>query len=144
MAAWEWGGFTEAGNVARRAARHPTELELEILKVLWRLGPSSGRQVRDALAAVRDLAYTSVMTILGIMTKKGYVRRSRRDSGYFYQAVVKEATAASRMLSDLVNRAFDGSAAAAMMHLLETAELDAEELKQLRQIIARKAKEQSP
>ena len=130
--------------MARPTAKHPTELELEILKVLWRLGASSGRQVRDALAPVRELAYTSVMTILGIMVKKGYVRRTKRDGGYVYHAAVKATTQASRMLSDLVDRAFDGSAAAAMLHLLETSDLDAEELKRLRQLIAKKAKEQSP
>lgn len=129
--------------MARPTTRHPTELELEILKVLWRLGNASGRQVRDALAPVRDLAYTSVMTILGIMVKKGYVRRKKRDGGFFYHAIVQEATQASQMLSDLVDRAFDGSAAAAMLHLLETADLDAEELKRIRQLIARKSKEQS-
>ena len=53
--------------MARPASRHPTELELEILKVLWREGPLSGRQVRDALVPFRDLAYTSVMTVMNIM-----------------------------------------------------------------------------
>ena len=63
--------------MARPTSKHPTELELEILKVLWRASPLTGRQVRDALVGFRDLAYTSVMTIMGIMEDKGYVRRKK-------------------------------------------------------------------
>lgn len=127
--------------MARPSSRHPTELELAILKILWRSGPASGRAIRDALAEERDLAYTSVMTILGIMTRKGYVRRKKEDGGYVYLAALAEQTATQGMLRDLVNRAFDGSALALVQNLLETSDLDADELKQLRQLLNRKAKE---
>ena len=53
--------------MARSPSQHPTELELEILKVLWRIGPATVRTVREELAAVRELAYTSVMTMMTIM-----------------------------------------------------------------------------
>ena len=128
--------------MARPTSRHPTELELEILKILWREGPASGRQVRDALAPFRDLAYTSVMTILGIMVRKGYVRRTKQASGFVYQASISEEQATKRMFRDLVDRLFDGSAVAVMQHLLDTADFDAEELKQLRALLNRRAKEQ--
>jgi BlaI family penicillinase repressor len=130
--------------MARPSSRYPTELELEILKILWREGPCSGRQVRDALVPFRDLAYTSVMTILGIMTRKRYVRRNKHGPGYVYQASISEGQATKRMFRDMIDRLFDGSAVAVMQHLLETSDLDDEELRQLRQIINRKAKEQSP
>ena len=64
--------------MARQVSKHPTELELEILKVLWRNGPLTGRDVRDCLAIeTRDLAYTSVMTVMGIMEDKGYLKRKK-------------------------------------------------------------------
>jgi predicted transcriptional regulator len=129
--------------MARPASKHPTELELEILKVVWRLGPASVRQVRDALAGFRDLAYTSVMTIMTIMTRKGYLRRTKTEGGYVYRPRITEQSTTRRMLRDLVDRAFDGSAAALMLNLLESGKVDPDELKRLRDVIDRMAEEQS-
>ncbi len=129
--------------MARSASRHPTELELEILKILWRDGPSNVRHVRDALVAFRDLAYTSVMTMMTIMAKKGYLKRRKGEGGYVYRAAISAESTTRGMLRDLVDRAFDGSAAALMVNLLETRDLDAGELRQLRELINRKAGEQS-
>ena len=83
------------------------------------------------------------MTVLGIMTRKKYVRRAKSASGFVYSTLLTEESAGSRMLHDIVNRVFDGSAVAVVQRLLETADLDADELAQIRQLIQRKAKEQS-
>jgi BlaI family transcriptional regulator, penicillinase repressor len=130
--------------MARSASRHPTELELEILKILWRDGPSTVRHVRDALAGFRDLAYTSVMTMMTIMARKGYLKRKKADGGYVYRAAISAESTTRGMLRDLVDRAFDGSAATLMVNLLETGDLDAEELRRLRGLINQKAREQTP
>lgn len=127
--------------MTRPSSRYPTELELEILKILWRDGPSSVRHVRDRLAEFRDLAYTSVMTIMTIMTKKGYLKRTRKGRSYTYAPLLTEAETARGMLGDLVDRVFDGSAVAAMVNLLETGDVDDEELAELRELIERKAEE---
>ncbi len=124
--------------MARPASRHPTELELEILKILWRQSPLSGREIRDALAPERELAYTSVMTMLKIMTQKKYLRRKEVGGGFVYAPRVGEQGVARGMLDDLVDRVFDGSALAVMVSLLETGDMDTEELKTLRKLIARK------
>jgi BlaI family transcriptional regulator, penicillinase repressor len=134
----------EAFRMARPASKFPTELELEILKVLWRDGAASVRQVRDALEPFRDLAYTSVMTVMNIMAEKGYVRRCKQGGGYVYRPRIKQASTLRGMLRDLVDRAFDGSAAALMVNLLETGDLDAEELRQLRELVNQKTGEQTP
>jgi predicted transcriptional regulator len=89
-------------------------LELEILKTVWRDGPSSGRQICDALADSRPLAHTSVLTVMNIMVKKGYLRRTKPGGTYLYEATISEQATVRRMLGDLVDRAFDGSAAAIM------------------------------
>ena len=125
----------------REASTHPTELELEILKVLWETGPAPVRTIRDALAARRALAYTSVMTMLNIMTDKGYVRRTKSGNSYVYRPVLNREKTMNRMLGDLVDRLFEGSAATAAVQLLETSDLDDEELKALRALIRRKTKE---
>jgi len=127
--------------MARPPSRHPTELELEILKVLWRSGPLPVRTVRDELVGFRDLAYTSVMTIMNIMVDKGYLGRKKEATRYVYHPRVTEETITRRMLKDLVGRAFDGCAAAVMVNLLETADIDEQELRRLRKLVDRKLRE---
>lgn len=123
----------------RRNSKFPTELELEILKVVWGCGRCSVREVRDALAARgRELAYTSVMTMMTIMTEKGYLRRSRAGNSYEYRPRVTHEWTAGRMLKDVVERAFDGSAASAMVHLIESGEVDEGELAELRRLLDEK------
>lgn len=129
--------------MSRPTSKHPTELELEILKVLWHIGPATVRQVRDELAAIRDLAYTTVMTMMTIMDKKGYVQRKKDGRSFIYEAKYHEQKASKNMLQDIVDRLFGGSTTAVMQHLLETSELDDGELKQIRSLINRKAREKS-
>ena len=127
--------------MARPSSRHPTELELEILKILWQAGPLPVRRVRDALAPARDLAYTSVMTIMNIMVDKGYLARRKQGASYVYRARIREKATTGRMLRDLVTRVFDGSASAVMVNLLESADLDEAEVKRLRELLNRKSQE---
>lgn len=126
--------------MARPASTHPTELELEILKILWRDGPLVVQEVRDRLE--RELAYSSVITIMNIMTDKGYLARTKEGKGYRYRARVRAEATKKQMLSDLVDRAFDGSAAAVMLNLIETKGLDGGELAKLRAIIDQKMKDE--
>ncbi len=129
--------------MSRSVSRHPTELELEILKVLWQLGPATVRQVRDALSPVRELAYTTVMTMMTIMLGKGYVERKKNGRSFIYEAVYREQKASRNLLQDIVDRVFGGSTKAVMQHLLETADLDENELKEIRSLINRKSREKS-
>jgi predicted transcriptional regulator len=130
--------------MARPASTHPTDLEMEILKILWRDGPSPVRHVRDELVGFRDLAHTSVLTIMNIMVEKDYLQRVKRDNYFVYHARITREATTRDMLRDLVQKAFDGSTMAAMVNLLATSDLDGESLKQLRAMINRKAKEQEP
>ena len=98
-------------------------------------------EIRDALAGFRELAYTSVMTVLNIMTRKGYLKRSRAEGGYVYRARISERSTSRRMLSDLVDRVFEGSAAAVMLNLLESGQIDRNELQQLRDLINKRSQE---
>ena len=132
--------------MARPISRYPTELELEILKILWERGPLPTREVREALAegdAARELAHTSVVTMLHIMVRKKYLRRTKSRGAYTFYARVNQEDVSSHMLDDLVNRVFDGSAANLMLNLMERAELDDNAIRQLRKMIRDKAKEQT-
>lgn len=131
----------------RPASRHPTELELEILKVLWRGGAAapggaaagaSGRDVQAALRPFRPLAYTSVITILNIMTRKRYLSRRKVNGVFRYVPQVSERVTARGMLGDLVRRVFRGSRAAALLGLLEEGDLDERELELLRKLVEQK------
>ena len=125
--------------MARPASKHPTELELEILKVLWQRGPLPVKEVREALAAFRDLAYTSVITVMNIMVDKGYLSRRKEGASFVYRPLASQRNTRRRMLGDVVNRLFNGSAAAAMVNLLESADLDEGEIERIRRLLNGKA-----
>lgn len=128
--------------MARPASEHPTELELAILKVLWQESPRTVEQVREALAAAgRELAYSSVITVMNIMVRKRYLKREKVGRAFTYSSQVEEQGVGRNMLTDLVDRVFDGSAAALMLELLETNDVDAKELAVIRRLIDRKSKE---
>lgn len=129
--------------MARSESEHPTELELEILKVLWKQSPLHVRDVRVRLEsdAGRTLAHSSVITMLNIMHRKGFVRRRKQGNAFLFSAKDDRQSVVGAMMGDLMSKAFDGSPAALVLNLLETNDLDADELGELRKLIARKAKE---
>jgi predicted transcriptional regulator len=130
--------------VARPADQNPTGLELEILKILWQESPLAVGEIRDRLAgAGRDNAHTSVITMLNIMVDKGFLEKRKQGRGFFYWPVVTLQETTGKMLNDLVERAFEGSARQLMLSLLEQQDgIDEAELIELRQLINRKVREQ--
>ena len=130
--------------MARPSSDHPTALELEILKVLWRESPLPVRDVRRRLEeqAKRTLAHSSVITMLNIMVKKGYLARRKLGNAFLFSPKVKREAVSSSLVGDLLGRVFEGSASAMVLNLVETADLDSNELSELRRLIQRKAKEQ--
>jgi predicted transcriptional regulator len=128
--------------MARPAAKHPTELELLILQILWRQSPRLARDVQRALADEgRALAKTSVITTLNTMVDKRYLNRKSRGNSFLFSPCVDEETVSEQMLSDVVDRVFDGSTSAVLLKLFDAKHVDSEELKELRRIINRKLKE---
>ena len=130
--------------MARTESDHPTELELEILKVLWKESPLPVREVRARLEtdAGRRLAHSSVITMLNIMHRKGFLRRRKVGNAFVFFPKAEKESVTGKMMHDLVSRVFDGSPSAMVLNLIETSDIDAEELTELRRIISRKAKEQ--
>lgn len=123
----------------RPASEHPTELELEILKVLWRKQSGTVEEVREALAAAgRELTHSSVITMMNIMVRKKYLARRKEGRAFVYRPLVEEQRVGRGLLADIVDRVFDGSASAVMLELLETADVDAAELAAIRKLIARR------
>ena len=131
--------------MARLESEYPTKLELEILKILWEESLLPVREVRARLEtqADRTLAHSSVITVLNIMHRKGYLKRRKDGNLFLFWAKVKKRDIENGMTGDLVSRVFDGSASAMMLNLLEIADIDADEMSEIRQLINRKSKEQN-
>lgn len=129
--------------MARPSSVYPTELELEILKILWEESPLPVRDVRARLEsqAGRKSAHSSVITILNIMFDKGFLKRKKDGKSFLFSPKVKKDRVTGGMTGDLLSRAFNGSLPAMVMNLLETNDVDADELAEIRKLIARKAKE---
>jgi len=119
--------------MTRRKTEHLTRLELEIMNVLWETGAANVQTVQQRLA--RDLAYTTVQTMLNILHRKGKVKRTLRDRAYFYKPSVTRSQVVSQTVSDMVDRLFGGSAESLVMSLVETKHLTAERLARLNQLL---------
>jgi predicted transcriptional regulator len=119
--------------MARQKTRHLTPLELEIMHVLWNEGSSNVQSVQQHLE--RELAYTTVQTMLNILHRKGKVKRTLKDRAYFYQPVVSRSLVVGNHVSDLIERLFGGSAESLVMSLVETKHLTPKKLAQLQKLI---------
>ena len=119
--------------MARPKTPHLTPLELEIMHVLWNEGSSNVQTVQQHLE--RELAYTTVQTMLNILHRKGKVKRSLKDRAYFYQPVVSRSHVVGNHVSDLIERLFGGSAESLVMSLVETKHLTPKKLAKLQKLI---------
>ncbi|MDX2151963.1 MAG: BlaI/MecI/CopY family transcriptional regulator [Bryobacteraceae bacterium] len=118
----------------RPSTDHPlTPLELEIMTILWSTGPANVQTVQDKLTS-RDLAYTTVQTMLNVLHRKGKVKRELKDRAYVYQAVLSRRKAVHSAVGELLDRFFGGSADSLVMNLIETKQLTPERLERLRQM----------
>ncbi len=112
----------------------PTDAELDILAALWRLGPSTVREVHDALG--KDSAYTTTLKQLQVMTEKGLVARNERFRSHVYQAAAPKEQTQSQIAGDLLTRAFEGSAKNLVLGALGAQPASDEELAEIRRLLA--------
>ena len=113
----------------------PTASELEILRVLWERGPSTVRDVHEALREKKDLGYTTVLKLLQIMTAKGTVRRNEEQRAHVYEACQPATETKRQLVGDVLQRVFEGSASELMIHALEGRRTSKEELGELRRLL---------
>jgi BlaI family penicillinase repressor len=121
--------------MARPKEVGPTDGELEVLKVLWERGPSTVREVLDVLTVVRPRAYTSVMSLLNVMTEKGLVLRYPKGRAFVYRAKSDRARTLRSLVGGLLGRAFEGSTAQLVAHLLDQTKPSDDELAEIRRAI---------
>ncbi len=106
-----------------------------ILQVLWDRGPSTVRQVHACLENKTDAGYTTTLKLMQIMAEKGLVRRDERERAHVYRATLKQVETQGRLVDDLVERAFGGSAAALVMRALSTKKASRAELAEIRRLL---------
>jgi predicted transcriptional regulator len=115
----------------------PTDAELEILRVLWQRGPSTVRQVHDAIGAARDTGYTTVLKLLQIMAEKGLVDRDEAQRSHVYRARYAEELTQRQLVQDLLVRAFGGSTEKLVMQALAAKRASKAELEEIRRLLDR-------
>jgi predicted transcriptional regulator len=122
----------------RRDGRRLGEMELRIMNVLWERGPSTVRQMLEALPTRPRPAYTTVLTMMRLMHEKGYLGRREQGRAHVYQARLREAPTKRSLLRQLVDGAFRGSAEALVVGLLDDEKLSAKELARIKKLIEEK------
>ena len=120
-----------------------TDLETDIMKIVWQKGKLTVRDVYEALRETRNLAYTTVLTVLGTLTEKGIVHREMRDRTYVYRPRVSHEEAVSRNLQYLAGKFFEGSARSLAAHMIDSEKLSRQELEEIQRMIEEKLKEEN-
>src|SRR5882757_9130350 len=124
--------------VKKRELPRPTEGELQLLGILWERGPSTVRELFEAVNAERPVVYTGVLKLLQIMTEKGLVQRDERERAHVYRAAVSQADTEIRFLREMSKRFFAGSAAQLALRALQMEKASDAELDAIRKLIAKK------
>ena len=121
--------------MADKPTPRPTDAELAILRVLWQRGPSTVREVHDALSSSQETGYTTVLKLLQIMTDQGIVVRDESQRAHVYASSESEQRTQRKLIGDLMDRAFGGSPSKLVMQALSATRASADELTAIRKLL---------
>lgn len=121
--------------MARYASTQPTEVELQILRILWDDGPSIARHIHDCLQATKQTTYSTTVKMLSVMLEKELVKRDEDATPQVYRAAVSRDSAGKRLVKDLVDKVYDGAAMSLVLHALKSAKASPEELAEVRALL---------
>ena len=119
----------------RPATGQPTEVELQILNVLWDQGPSTVRVIHNALSQLKDTNYSTTVKMLSVMLDKDLVRRDESVRPQIFRAAVTRNTAQKKMLTGLIHKAYEGSAKSLVLQALSTQKASKQDLAEIRQLL---------
>src|SRR5262247_3340605 len=134
------GSTSKKGKMGKIKDHSLTPTELEIISVLWETGPANVQTVQQRLK--RELAYTTVQTMLNILYGKGKAKRTLKNRAYFYKPAVSRKQVVGKHVKDVVDRLFGGSAESLVMSLVETKHLTPQKLARLQKLVEQ-AKEEA-
>jgi len=129
--------------MARKKSSTLTDLETDIMNIVWQKGKVTVRDVYETLRETRPLAYTTVLTVLGTLTEKHIVHREMRDRAYVYRPRMSHKEAVSRSLQHLAGKFFEGSERSLAAHMIESEKLSRQELEELHRMIEEKLQEEN-
>jgi BlaI family penicillinase repressor len=112
-----------------------TGQELEIMKIVWRRGSATVRDVYEELLSRRKIAYTTVMTMMGVLEQKGHLKKSAEERAYVYTPAQPQREVVGNMVQEFVKRVFNGSAKPLLVHLVEDRKISPEELDEIRKLL---------
>jgi len=115
-----------------------TDQELEIMKIVWRRGSSTVREVYEELLLRRKIAYTTVMTMMGILEQKGRLKKSEDGRAFVYTPTEPQTKVVGTMVQEFVKRVFNGSAQPLLVHLVENLDGDDDQLDEIRKLLREK------
>ncbi|HLN27819.1 MAG TPA: BlaI/MecI/CopY family transcriptional regulator [Gemmataceae bacterium] len=123
--------------MARPTSSQPTQVELQILRILWQTGGATAREVHNALAEVelKDTTYSTTVKMLAVMLEKGLAKRDESISPQVYRAASSRQTTQRRMMRDLIDKVFDGSALSLVMQALSSRKASKEDLAVVRRLL---------
>ena len=121
--------------MARRKSPRPTDRELTILRILWDKGPSTVREVNEAMNEDGSTGYTTTLKLMQIMVEKGLVLRDESQFKHVYRPALTEEKAQKQLVGDLLDRAFSGSAEKLVMRALSAKKVSAKELASIRKML---------
>jgi BlaI family penicillinase repressor len=119
----------------KKAKSTLTGQELEIMKVIWKLGTPTVRQVYETLLEHRKVSYTTVMTMMNILEQKGHLVKTQEDRAYLYHSAKPRNQVIRGMVREFVNRVFNGSAEPLLLHLVEDRKLSEKDIEEMRTLI---------
>jgi predicted transcriptional regulator len=126
----------------RKPSSQPNDVELAILRAMWRRGSASVRTIHDDLSRHRKTGYTSTLKMMQVMCAKGLLKRQPSGRPRLYRPAIPEAQTQRAMLSDLIHRVFDGSARKLVMRAVETHHISAAEAAEIRDLLDRTQREE--
>ena len=112
-----------------------TDQELEIMKIVWQRDSVTVRDVYEELLTRRKIAYTTVMTMMGILEQKGHLKKSSDERAYVYSPTQPQGEVVGNMVHDFVKRVFNGSAKPLLVHLVENKNISKEELDEISKLL---------
>jgi predicted transcriptional regulator len=121
--------------MTKARALQPTEVELQMLRTLWELGPSTARAIHVRLNADKRTNYSTTVKMLSVMLDKGLVKRNEKASPHIYRPALTRATAGKRMLSDLIEKVYDGAAMSLVLQALASTAATKQELDEVRRML---------
>ena len=121
----------------------PTDLELEILKAIWERGQATVREIYQDLSKRRKIAYTTVLTMMGVLEHKGHLKKTAGERAYIYRPSQPKGKVVDRMVSEFVDRVFDGSAKPLLVHLVEDSRIPPQDLAEIEQLLQARRRRRS-